>query len=165
MSIETRQLPAETGTKRDREVARRPDDGASIGDSRPPARDLLPLVGSLVPAPAPAPQRTLALDALHLLRLLRVPRATPSRWLDPAFARDVALVRSHLAPIRSRTALADSFSREAGQIGHPEAHEDDAPRSLRSLVDPVRLAYAIRWLELGDGIPRPGWLTLLDERG
>lgn len=46
-----------------------------------------------------------------------------------------------------------------------DAHGDDAPRSIRALANPVRLAYAIRWLELGDGIPRPNWLTLLDERG
>jgi hypothetical protein len=165
MPIDTRQPQAEPATPVHPVVAPRPGDDASSGDARSPSRDLLPLVGYLVPAPAPAPDRTLALDALHLLRLLRDPRPRPARWLEAGFTREVERVRCQLAPLHSRSTLADSLGREACLDGPHDAHGDDAPRSIRALANPVRLAYAIRWLELGDGIPRPRWLTLLDERG
>ena len=66
----------------------------------------------------------------------------------PVFAREVDLVRLHLAPIRSRSGLAASFGREA-------FHVDVASDGGNS--GPVTAAYAIRWLELGDGIARPAW--------
>jgi len=50
-------------------------------------------------------------------------------------AAEVEAVVRHLEPIRSRTSLLSSFAREA------------APS------EPVRAAYAIRWAELGSGIP------------
>jgi hypothetical protein len=46
----------------------------------------------------------------------------------------VDAVRSQLGPIRSRTSLLASWAREA------------------SASEPIRTAYAIRWLELGPGI-------------
>jgi hypothetical protein len=60
---------------------------------------------------------------------------------EMAFSREVDTIRVHLGPIRSRASLAASFEREATRI------------------EAVRLAYAIRWLELGDGIARPPWRT------
>ena len=45
-------------------------------------------------------------------------------------------------------ASAASFGREAFQSSHAEDAE---------AAGPVTAAYAIRWLELGDGIPRPPW--------
>jgi hypothetical protein len=49
-------------------------------------------------------------------------------------AVEVGRVVGHLEPIRSRSSLLSSFAREA------------------SPSDPVRTAYAIRWIELGSGI-------------
>jgi hypothetical protein len=52
--------------------------------------------------------------------------------------------------------LIASFGREAFQaLGSPEA--DASPRLV-----PVRVAYALRWLELGDGRPLPSWQRLLE---
>jgi hypothetical protein len=164
MPIDTRPPQAEPAATVHPVAAPRPGGGASSGDDRSPSRDLLPLGGFLVPAPAPAPDRALALDALRLLHLLRDPRPRPARWTEPRFRRQVERARRQLAPLHSRVTLADSFGREACLDGSSDAHGDDAPRSLRGLVHPVRIAYAIRWLEIGDGIPRPGWRTLLERR-
>jgi len=49
-------------------------------------------------------------------------------------AVEVGRVVGHLEPIRSRSSLLASFAREA------------------SPSEPVRTAYAIRWIELGSGI-------------
>ena len=105
-------------------------------------------------APAPTPSRALALDALEYLRQERSRHLDVGAWADPAFVRVVHAVREDLAPIRSRRALAESFRREAFHIRRPVLYPDGAPTGPMS---PVRLAYAIRWLELGDGEPRPAW--------
>jgi hypothetical protein len=91
----------------------------------------------------------LALEAIRLLRAVGgTGRAgAPAAWVAPAFARQVEDVRADLGPIRSRDSLAASFVREAARF------------------DSVRLAYAIRWLELGDGRSRPAWPQQLLDRG
>lgn len=66
------------------------------------------------------------------------------------------MVRAQLGPIVSREALADSFRREAFQSAD---HEPD--EGIRVTPGPVRVAYAVRWLELGDGQARPPWATWL----
>ncbi len=53
---------------------------------------------------------------------------------DQRRAMVVEAVTAQLGPIRSRSSLLASFAREASQ------------------TEPVRTAYAIRWLELGPGI-------------
>jgi hypothetical protein len=115
--------------------------GDAIGTAAPPSEELLPSGGNPAPAPVPAPTRALALDAIRLLRCLRDPARAPARWAEPAFRRDVDLVRAHLAPLRSRQALAGSFGREAFHVVQG-ATSLDGP-------GPVRVAYALRWLELG----------------
>jgi hypothetical protein len=62
-----------------------------------------------------------------------------------AFAREVDGFRAQLVPIRSRRALAASFGREA------------------RMTPALRAAYAVRWLELGDGVARAGWIELVTE--
>ncbi len=79
-------------------------------------------------------------------------------WGEPAFAREVDLIRSQLAPIRSRRGLAASFEREAFQSRAFDASRE--PARLRAL----RVAYALRWLELGDGVLRRGWIGLVTGR-
>jgi len=79
--------------------------------------------------------------------------ASPS-WTQAAFAREVGLVRAHLAPIRSRAALAASFSREAFHTT-PPGHAGDERAGA------VRIAYAIRWLELDEGRLRAPWPVVI----
>lgn len=104
--------------------------------------------------PMPAPDRLLALDALHLRCGLRDPRRRPAPWVDSGFAREVELVRCHLAPLRNRRSLIASFGREAFQaLGQDQ--------SASQSFGPIRAAYAIRWLELGSGDRLPVWTSLL----
>jgi len=60
------------------------------------------------------------------------------RRAEAAERTEVAAVVADLEPIRSRSSLLASFAREA------------------SHSDPVRTAYAIRWIELGSGIAATG---------
>ena len=135
----------------------RSGDEPSIGDMAPPGA-LLPSGGAPPSAPALAPHRALALDALLVLRTLRDRPRDAGFWGEPAFAREVDLVRRHLAPIGSRRGLAASFSREAFQ--GPAIRRSPDLDGFR----PVRIAYAVRWLELGDGRRRPAWSDLVTGR-
>jgi hypothetical protein len=113
---------------------------------------------AVVPVPVtteiPA-ERALELDAERLIRLLALRAGRPPRWPAPAFGREVELVRAHLRPIRSRELLASSFGREA-------FHGQAAPGSDVALGgSAVRVAYALRWLELGDSVLRDDWRSLI----
>lgn len=133
----------------------RPGDRPMVGSS--PLEDLLPSSGALAPAaPAPAPHRALALDALRLRRGLRDAHRRPAGWADASFAREVELVRCHLAPLRNRRSLTVSFGREAFQTLELDRTR---PRTL----GPIRAAYAIRWLELGNGESLPPWASLVTD--
>ena len=100
---------------------------------------------------AGAPYRDLPRDALLLLRCLRDRPRDAGPWGEPAFAREVDQIRAQLAPIRDRRGLAASYSREAFRVHGPGLPDAVArPRASRA-------AYAIRWLELGDGTRRPAW--------
>jgi hypothetical protein len=105
------------------------------------------------PAPVPAPARALALDALRVVRALRDPAKRPARRAQPAFGAEVELVRRHLAPVRSRQTLAASYGREAFHLVISRGERDDP--------SPIRLAYALRWMELRDGATGPSWQSLL----
>jgi hypothetical protein len=105
------------------------------------------------------PHQALALDAVRLSRLLAIRSRYPARWQSPSFRREIDLVRAHLTPIRTQASLAASFGREAFH-GRPPAGSD---RALAESA--VRVAYAIRWLELGDGIDRPSWREWLRAAG
>lgn len=107
----------------------------------------------LAPAPVPAPTRALALDALRLIRGIRDPSRRPARWAEPDFGREIEMVRRHLVPVRSRRSLVASFGREAFHIA-PTTVEREDPSS-------IRLAYALRWMELGDGVIVPIWPRLI----
>ncbi len=101
----------------------------------------------------------LALDALMVTRTLRDHPRDADPWGEPAFAREVDLIRSQLMPIRSRRGLAASFEREAFQSYEPAGPRE--PATMRA----VRVAYALRWLELGDGVLRWAWTGLVTGRG
>ena len=102
-----------------------------------PSRGLLPADGAL------------AAEARRLIRRFADPALIPQAWCEAAFIREVGLVRAHLAPIRSRGGLAASFSREAFHA-RPVEGGDDVPGA-------VRVAYALRWLELGSRRVVPAW--------
>ena len=89
------------------------------------------------------------------------PASLPRRWSTPAFAREVAAVRAQLAPIRSRDSLAESFGREASISVTATPPTVDPPQP----PGPVRVAYAIRWLELGDDRLRPSWAQWTGQPG
>ena len=127
--------------------------GAEGGISATSPGVLLSPVAPTLPAPVPAPARSLALDALRIARLLRDPARRPARWTNPGFAAEVELIRRHLAPVRTRRILAASYGREAFHL---------APTSIdKADPSPTRLAYALRWLELRDGAIGPSWPSLL----
>ena len=127
---------------------------AEIGMPTTSPEELLPSDALRAPAPVPAPARALTLDALRISRALRDRTRRPARWTQPAFGQEVELVRRHLARVRSRRSLAASFGREAFHV-IPAPTEIDDP-------SPIRLAYALRWMELRDGATGPSWATLLD---
>jgi hypothetical protein len=81
------------------------------------------------------------------------PMTLPPRWSTRAFAREVAEARAQLAPIRSRRTLIESFGREAAVAATTTPASVQPPEP----PGPVRVAYAIRWLELGDDRRRPSW--------
>jgi hypothetical protein len=156
MPIDTRPPDTEMGVSRS-------GGAVTTGIAAPPPGVLLPSGDRPAPVvtvpttsaatPWTTPQRALALDAVRLLRRIQDPARRPDRWHDEDVARDITRVRRHLAPLRTRRALAASFTREAFHH-RPPADADQDP-------GPVRLAYAIRWLELGDGVDRPAWPRLV----
>jgi hypothetical protein len=109
--------------------------------------------------PPPTPARALAIEALAILRLARRRDAHPDRWSTHSFVREVELIRLHLRPIRSRVVLAASFGREAFHGVQVLVLESPSERDARRTqgAGPVQVAYALRWLELGDGVDRPAW--------
>ena len=117
----------------------------------PASRPAPPLPPAFEPE---SPSRALALVALAVVRHSRRPSDRPLAWSRPGFAREVDLVRIHLRPVRSRQVLAASFGREAFHAGPPTA--------AAAAGGSVAVAYAIRWLELGDHVERPAfdlWLA------
>jgi hypothetical protein len=101
------------------------------------------------------PRHELARLALDLVVRTAEPIDLPPRWTTYPFGREVDRTRAQLAPIRSRVALLASFSREASIAASRGSVETGLP------AGPVRVAYAIRWLELGDGRPRPAWASFV----
>jgi len=97
----------------------------------------------------------LARLALDLVVRTAEPLDPPRRWTAPSFIAEVARTRGHLTPIRSRDALLDSFAREASVSASRGQAIEERP------AGPVRVAYALRWLELGDGRSRPSWRAIL----
>jgi hypothetical protein len=116
-------------------------------------------VGASPRTPRTTPARALAIEALAILRLARRREAHPDRWTAHHFVREVELIRLHLRPIRSRVVLAASFGREAFHGVPILAFESPQEREARRAqgAGPVQVAYALRWLELGDGADRPAW--------
>ena len=73
----------------------------------------------------------------------------PPRSFHPGFAAQVRRVRGELAPIDRTRLLVESFRRESFHGG-----------AARLGPDPVRTAYALRWVELSTGRRLPDWAEL-----
>ncbi len=82
----------------------------------------------------------------------------PALWRTPGFARRVETARQQISVARSRAVLASSFEREAGRLG-------PATRGAARRAEAVRVAYALRWLELAGGANLPAWPEWLDRAG
>jgi hypothetical protein len=93
----------------------------------------------------PASNTRLGAAARCFRAMLRDPASLGPAWRASEFQAAVRGVLEELDPIRSRRALADSYTREA----------------TRSHA--VETAYAIRWLELGARGHRRSWMTILGE--
>jgi hypothetical protein len=124
-------------------------DGPSASDA-PPTSGRLSRSGELLPK-----------DLARIVRRLRDHPRDAGLWGEPAFAWEVDRVRRQLAPIVSRRALASSFAREAFRTASASV---PAAAAGAGSIGPVHCAYAVRWLELGDGAPRPGWSGFVTDR-
>ena len=105
----------------------------------------------------PDPRHELARLALDLVVRTAEPADLPARWTSHSFSVEVDRTRAQLAPIRSRAGLVNSFTREASIA----VTRTSGPASPDLPGGPVRVAYAIRWLELGDGRARPAWASFV----
>jgi hypothetical protein len=95
-------------------------------------------------------RRMLEADAERILDAARAD--DPPTWTSRAFASRVQAARDQLAPIGRRAALVESLRREAGH-----GSRADASGSGRPGWQAVRVAYAIRWVELASGTVLPAW--------
>lgn len=107
----------------------------------------------VVVGPEPDRRHEIARLALDLVVRTSEPADIPTRWRGHAFGREVERTRGQLGPIRTRDALIASFSREAS------ISVTRSPDPAPALAGPIRIAYAVRWLELGDGRTRPSWAS------
>ena len=109
-----------------------------------PVRRARPRASGASGSAAPA-RRILERDVATVLAA-RSGAAVPGPWRHPRFAARVRATRLQLAQLLDPRLLAASFAREAlharRPIGRPGA---------------VRVAYAIRWLEIADGVVLPPW--------
>ena len=104
-------------------------------------------------------QHELARLALDVVVRTSEPITVPPCWKTVPFGNEVDRTRAQLGPIGSRESLATSYAREASIAVTRAATIDGF--SVPSTPGPVRVAYAVRWLELGDGRSRPSWTAIL----
>ena len=95
------------------------------------------------------PARRLRSGAWLLQRSWRHPHRLPAGWRSERFAHSVDRARQQLQPIRTLSALAESFAREAIHL---------TPESAKATA--IEVAYATRWLELVGGRKLRDWRSL-----
>ena len=98
-------------------------------------------------------ERALAIDALRLGRVLKEPAMWPRRWAEPAFGAEVERCRRHVADLRTHEALAAAYEHDVFELltgGRGDAE-----------VSPIRVAYALRWLELQEDSIGPAWPAMV----
>lgn len=105
------------------------------------------------PDPHACAVRRLRGSAAAVGRILDRRTYDPDRWSDPDLALAIDRVRRQLLPIRTLSALAVSWSRE-----HAVA---DRGVAKRHIACDVRIAYAVRWLELTGVVEERPWSLLV----
>ena len=105
------------------------------------------------------PARRLRSGAWLLQRSWRHPHRLPAGWRSERFAHSVDRARQQLRPIRTLSALADSFARESLHLAFAEVSPMDSLQS-RFGESPLEVAYVTRWIELDAGRELHGWRTL-----
>jgi hypothetical protein len=98
-------------------------------------------------------ERTLMIDALRLGRMVRDPTHWPALWTQPAFGAEVERCRRHISTLTTQEALAAAY--DADVYAATRRSPEHAERS------PIRVAYALRWLELLDGATGPSWPAMV----
>ena len=107
----------------------------------------------------PGGRHELARLALDVVVRTSEPQTVPPQWRTVRFGREVDGTRAQLGPIRSREALARSFEREATvSVTRSLSPDRDATPVTPG---PIRVAYAVRWLELGDDRARSSWTAIV----
>jgi hypothetical protein len=93
----------------------------------------------------------LAALAAAIMRLHEEGRC-PAGWRVEPFGREVSAVLGQLVPIRSAATLASSYAREGRRLSTvPPAPSTAAVDVTHPDVgDAIDVAYALRWLELGE---------------
>ena len=116
------------------------------------------LATTAVGPPVPHPIRATSWPGSRSISSVRTaePADLPHRWTTTAFGLEVDRTRAQLAPIRSRAGLIDAPS-----AGRPRSRSPGGARFTGLPAGPVRVAYAIRWLELGDGRARRSWSSII----
>ncbi len=125
---------------------------------RPPTVDAAATAIGTTPL-QPDSRHELARLALDVVVRTSEPQTVPAQWRTVPFGREVDRTRAQLVPIRSREALARSFEREAS-VSVTRLIGSEVPAAPVT-PGPVRVAYAVRWLELGDDRDRPSWTAIV----
>lgn len=97
-------------------------------------------------------ERALAIDALRLARLLRQPSRWPARWTEPIFGLAVEGCRRHVADLTTPEELAWAYRHDVFLVPGGADGTD---------VSPMRVAYALRWLELQQRSTGPSWPAMI----
>jgi hypothetical protein len=102
----------------------------------------------------------MASDAGSVLAVAR--SGDPEAFGSRSLAARVRVARGELAPISTLGVLADSFRREAAHIAAREVGPMHG--RIRDGWQAVRIAYAIRWIEISTGTTLPAWQGCPDSR-
>ena len=105
------------------------------------------------------PARRLRSGAWLLQRSWRHPHRLPAGWRSERFAHSVDRARQQLRPIRTLSALSDSFAREGLHVVETDTLAADWPHG-RFGESPLEIAYVTRWIELDGGRELHAWRTL-----
>ena len=97
--------------------------------------------------------RALALDALRIGRVLRDRSRWPASWSQPAYGIEVEHHRRALSRLRTREELVAGYGGDVFEPADAGMHH--------SQESAIRVAYALRWLELFDDATAPSWPALV----
>ena len=135
----------------------------------------LPAASALEPRPASPAETDVAHDIAALADALPFlvirDDARPAAWMTPMFTREVAALRTMLAPAGDLATLAmmvRRLDRGASIALGPVWHGPLRPRSFESAArqlasDAVSVAIAIRWQEIHGDLRLPSWPDLLHQ--